>query len=73
MQITLDFNSNQIYNMLNWLDVNEKLNIVKKLEEDTFEYRLDKLRNSIPNSDITNEDIIKEVKKIINHGAYYGL
>ncbi|MCK4797603.1 MAG: hypothetical protein KAT05_09490 [Spirochaetes bacterium] len=55
------------------MDVNEKLNIVKKLEEDTFEYRLDKLRNSIPNSDITNEDIIKEVKKIINHGAYYGL
>ena len=64
MQITIDFNKEQIYTILNQLDMREKLDLVKKLEKDTFEYRLKYLENTMKKSNITEEEILKEIKII---------
>lgn len=64
MQITIDFNSEQIYKILNQLDVNEKLNLVKMLEKDTFEYRLNKLQKSITQSNFSEVEILNEIKSV---------
>ena len=64
MQLTIDINKNDIYKILDQLDIDEKINIVKKLENETFALRLKKLRDDIPKSDITDDEILEEVKKV---------
>lgn len=66
MQITIDFNKEQIYTILNQLNMNEKLDLVKKLEKETFEYRLKNLENTIEKSNIDENEILKEIKSIRN-------
>jgi len=64
MNVTLDFDTKQILKILDQLDIDEKIKIIKKLENETFEYRLKKLRNSIPKIKLMDEDIMKEIKSI---------
>ena len=66
MQITIDFNKEQIDTILNQLNMNEKLDLVKKLEKETFEYRLRNLENTIEKSNINEDEVIKEIKSIRN-------
>lgn len=71
MQITIDFNSEQIYKILNQLDVKEKLNLVKRLEKETFEYRLNKLQKSITQSDFSEIEILSEIKSVRKNENYF--
>ncbi len=64
MNVTLDFDTKQILKILDQLDIDEKIKIIKKLENETFEYRLKKLRNTIPKIKLTDEEIMKEIKSI---------
>ncbi|MBP7552483.1 MAG: hypothetical protein KA885_03580 [Spirochaetes bacterium] len=64
MQVTVDLDLKQLTNVIQKLEVSDKIKLLKKLENDTFDYRMKYLRNSIPENDITEDDIINEVKSV---------
>ena len=64
MQLTIDFDTKQVFNIIEQLNIDDKIQILKRLEKETFEYRVDKLRESIPDNDLTEDDIVSEVMKV---------
>ncbi len=64
MQLTVDIDKTQILNLIDQLAINDKLQIVKKLEKDTLKYRIESLRDSISANGITEDDILSEVMSI---------
>ncbi len=66
MQVTVDIDKTQIVRLIDQLAINEKLQLVKQSEKETFKYRLENLRESIPENDLTDEDILAEVMSVRN-------
>jgi hypothetical protein len=66
MQVIVDFDTKQLLNIIDQLNINEKIKILKKLEGDTFEYRLNNLRNNIPDNSLSDDDVINEVMNFRN-------
>jgi hypothetical protein len=63
MQVTIDVNKKSIYDIIKQLDIEDKIDILNKLEDETFAVRLKKIRKSIPKSNITEKEILEEIKK----------
>lgn len=60
INIKLDFN--QLLLIVEQCNLKQKMEIVKKLEKDTFKPRFKKLLTELKNNEFTTEDVINEVE-----------
>ena len=62
--LTLEFD--QIKTLINQCDINEKIELAKILDRETFSSRFKTILKSIRNINITDEEILNEVETIRN-------
>ena len=62
--VNIKFDFNQLLFMVKQCDVNQKLAIVKALENDTFKLRFNNLIAELKENDLTAEDVTKEVEAV---------
>ena len=55
---------NKVLQLFNMLSKSDQLKIADKIDKQTFEERWLLLDNTLPNTEISDEDIIKEVRAI---------
>ncbi len=62
--VNIQVEFNQLLSIIKQCDVNQKIEIVKELENETFKPRFKKLLSELKDNDFTPEDITKEVERI---------
>lgn len=64
MNFSLAINFNQLKTLIAQCGIEEKTEIVRMLEKDTFPHRLDKLLNKIKTEELTLEEITAETESV---------
>ncbi len=62
LSLTIDFN--QLKSLITQCGIEEKTEIVRMLEKDTFPFRFNQLLNKIRTDDLTLEEITDEVESV---------
>ena len=60
----IEVDKSQIYNLVNQLDPNDKIEILNNLQHSTFVKRIETLLSSLRTDDLTYEEITKEVEEV---------
>ncbi|PIY03950.1 MAG: hypothetical protein COZ21_07920 [Bacteroidetes bacterium CG_4_10_14_3_um_filter_31_20] len=66
LKYNIELDKTQIFNLISQLNVDDKIELINNLQESTFIKRFEKLLDSLKTSDLTYEDITKEVEIVRN-------
>ena len=61
---SIEVDKSQIYNLINQLNPNDKIEILNNLQQSTFVKRFEALLNSLRTDDLTYNEITKEVEEV---------
>jgi hypothetical protein len=71
MNVSISIDFSQLKSLISQCDTDEKIELLKLLEKDTFAVRFNRFLNSVKTEELSLEDITQEVEAV-RQANYYG-